>query len=79
MKKCPKVTFRLDNFFSMPMNHGAMIISGPFHIDPESLGLQVEWGKKVIRSENNPSYIILSCYTTAKNNTCLGCLGLFFS
>ena len=34
LKKCPKVTFRLEKFFpGMPM-----IISGQFYIDPESFG-----------------------------------------
>lgn len=33
-----------------------MIISGQFHIDPESLSHWVEWDQKVISRENNPNH-----------------------
>ena len=33
-----------------------MLISGKFYVDPENLSPQVEWGQKVIWSENKPSY-----------------------
>ena len=33
-----------------------MLISGQFHVDPESLSPQVKWGQKVLQSENGPSH-----------------------
>ena len=48
-----------------------MIISAQFHIDPGSLGPQVEWGQPVILSGNNPKYDFYRFgFTYEDVNTC---------
>ena len=52
LEKCPKVTFRLEKFFSILI----MMISEKFHFDLESLIPQIARGQEVTSTVTNPIY-----------------------